>query len=158
MCLIDPPYEHPSEYQMIVQGLFDATKAFQQGTHILWYPLLRDNISEAVTKKSRALIKAKSALKRCLLGNTIYEIELDIVGRIPEENSSGGDEPGTSGSQKEPRSKRHSSLRGCGLILVNPENSVVDHLEADVLPAIVEAYPSLSGDDSRRTRMSSQWI
>lgn len=37
--LVDPPFEEPGEFQRLTSGLWEATRRFETGVHMLWYPI-----------------------------------------------------------------------------------------------------------------------
>ncbi|MDO8953979.1 MAG: 23S rRNA (adenine(2030)-N(6))-methyltransferase RlmJ [Gammaproteobacteria bacterium] len=72
LILIDPPYEHPKEFEKIVAALPLALKRFSTGCYAIWYPI----------KDKRAVKKFLDHIKALNLPN-VLDIQLNI---LPEDS------------------------------------------------------------------------
>jgi len=105
LVLIDPPFEQTDEFDRLVQALSGAHRKWPGGVYMLWYPIKND---AEVAAFVRSL--ARSGLAKLLRA----ELTLQTAG--PSQASSG-------------------SLRGSGLIAVNPPWTLHGELEV-LLPAL----------------------
>ena len=103
--LIDPPFEQPDEFSRLTERLAAAHRKWPTGSYLLWYPIKND---AEVAAFVRSL--ARSGLAKLLRA----ELTLQTAG--PSQASSG-------------------SLRGSGLIAVNPPWTLHGELEV-LLPAL----------------------
>ncbi|MFC1749752.1 23S rRNA (adenine(2030)-N(6))-methyltransferase RlmJ [Pseudomonadota bacterium] len=53
--LIDPPYEHNSEYTHVVNALKDSLERFANGIYAVWYPLLQKRASQLLPQQLKGL-------------------------------------------------------------------------------------------------------
>jgi 23S rRNA (adenine2030-N6)-methyltransferase len=56
--LIDPPYEDPSEFRRLAEGLEEAIRRFATGVYVVWYPVKnRHDTDAAIRRVARAAQK-----------------------------------------------------------------------------------------------------
>jgi 23S rRNA (adenine2030-N6)-methyltransferase len=49
--LIDPPFEQPDEFRLIAQGIEDATRRFETGIYLIWYPVKNRHDTDAALRR-----------------------------------------------------------------------------------------------------------
>jgi 23S rRNA (adenine2030-N6)-methyltransferase len=62
LVLIDPPYEHPSEFKRVADGIEEAMRRFATGVYLIWYPVKNRHDTDAAIRR---IVRAagKPALK-----------------------------------------------------------------------------------------------
>jgi 23S rRNA (adenine2030-N6)-methyltransferase len=66
--LIDPPYEDPSEFRRLADGIEEAVRRFATGVYVVWYPLKNRHDTDAAIRRI-----ARAAQKPAL------QIELEVA-------------------------------------------------------------------------------
>lgn len=117
LVLIDPSFDHKTDYAAALECLQDALKRFPGGCYALWYPVLGRPEAHTLARKLKTLGAAA--------GHTWARAELN-VGLAPS--------PGYSAAQ----GKAHSSLRASALHVVNPPYTLAQTWR-DTLPWLLRA-------------------
>lgn len=66
LVVIDPPYEQPKEYDLVVDNVAQSLKRFATGVYAIWYPLINRNNKQNASERMVAKLKklgAKSTLE-----------------------------------------------------------------------------------------------
>ncbi len=66
LVVIDPPYEQPKEYDLVVDNIKQSLKRFATGVYVVWYPLINRNNKQNASEKMVSKLKqlgAKSTLE-----------------------------------------------------------------------------------------------
>ncbi len=51
MVLIDPPYEDPSEFKRVADGIEEAMRRFATGIYLVWYPVKNRHDTDAAIRR-----------------------------------------------------------------------------------------------------------
>jgi len=51
LILIDPPYEDPSEFRRVVEGMEEAIRRFATGVYLIWYPIKNRHDTDAAVRR-----------------------------------------------------------------------------------------------------------
>ena len=120
LVLIDPPFESPDEFEIMLSAVLRATRTWSTGIFMLWYPLKNE---AAVARFTEGLVT--SGLKRVL------QLHLTVAG---PQSSSGTARSSISGK---PAVSASVALAGAGLAIVNPPYTLKPEAER-LLPWLAE--------------------
>ncbi len=102
LVLIDPPYEHASEYEEVVKALVQVQKKWPQALLLIWYPLLSEHRINRKTNVREA--NPKHGLSENMIDkvkNETFQGLLNIQLRTQEPNTASG-------------------MYGSGVLMINP--------------------------------------
>ena len=68
LVLVDPPFEEPDEFVRLANRLSAAYRKWPTGIYLLWYPIKDRAVSEALTRRLRALSTANVLRSELTLG------------------------------------------------------------------------------------------
>lgn len=78
LVLVDPPFEEPSEFVRLANGLSAAYRKWPTGIYMLWYPIKDRAVAEALAKRLRGL--AMASVLRCELSVGTPRTEGPLLG------------------------------------------------------------------------------
>ena len=170
LCLVDPAYELPEEYERLAPFLRRCVRRFASGVYCCWYPLIagKEQLSEKMIAQTRDAGWSRP-LHRCSRSQSTlispsagcppsaapslrlsgiprmlhvrFSLRNFLADRLPSSANS------SSSSSQQPglssvRQPRRTSLYGCGLLIVNPPHLLQPLLSSSLLPFLSTALAS----------------
>lgn len=132
--LIDPPYEQTSEYERVVDAVFNAVKRWPIGIYMIWYPLLCNTREDR--KTGEIVHNPKAALSEKMLSQFSG---LDVKSVLNIQFCS-------------VKPSANAGMYGSGMCIINPPWQ----LEHDLKDILAILQKQLSGDNNQLSKV--EWL